>query len=492
MPNISRRDFVIGSALALSAATCARAPGPARPSTQSPPPRRRIVILGGGLAGLASAMTLLDRGYDVTVLEAQRRPGGRILTIRQPFHDGLYVEAGATHVVPDPDLLKLLDRTGVGLTTVVRQPPRSEIEFRRGVRTVIQPNDPPRRPSGLTADEERLDWEGRLAKYFAPAKSVDPRQPWPPAGLARFDRMTAAAFLRDQGASTAFIEDVEGSFGVGDGLASMSALSLLRDVANFFYEVHLGGRPGRIKGGSDRLPVALAERLGERIVYGADVRRIEHDDQRVRVHFVRNGEGHRIEAARALCAIPASVLRRLELAPALSASKRRAVAELGMTSVTRIYLESSRRFWLDRGESAKAETDLPIGRVRDETDVQAGATGGILGAYISGAASQRWTRMSDPDRISAALEDVEKVHPGMKRHVVGAATKCWDEDPYARGAYCWFRPGQLAEFVPALAAAEGRLHFAGDHTSHRPGFMHGALASALRAVHEIERASSTP
>jgi monoamine oxidase len=62
-----------------------------------------------------------------------------------------------------------------------------------------------------------------------------------------------------------------------------------------------------------------------------------------------------------------------------------------------------------------------------------------------------------------------------------------DTDPFQRGAYSFFKPGQLIGLAPHLATREGRLRFAGDHTSHRPGFMHGALASARRVADEIGR-----
>jgi monoamine oxidase len=48
-----------------------------------------------GMAGLAAALELTAGGRDVTVLEARSRPGGRVLTLREPFADGLYAEAGA-------------------------------------------------------------------------------------------------------------------------------------------------------------------------------------------------------------------------------------------------------------------------------------------------------------------------------------------------------------------------------------------------------------
>jgi monoamine oxidase len=63
-----------------------------------------------------------------------------------------------------------------------------------------------------------------------------------------------------------------------------------------------------------------------------------------------------------------------------------------------------------------------------------------------------------------------------------------------RGDYAWFRPGQMRRFLPHLAAPQGRVHFAGDHTSTSPGWMNGALESGLRAAAEVveDRASTSP
>jgi len=42
-------------------------------------------------------------------------------------------------------------------------------------------------------------------------------------------------------------------------------------------------------------------------------------------------------------------------------------------------------------------------------------------------------------------------------------------------------------FLDTLAAVEGRIHFAGEHTSPWTGWMQGALESARRVVREINR-----
>ena len=43
-------------------------------------------------------------GHDIVVLEARERVGGRVLTLRAPFTDGLFAEAGAARIPPDHEL----------------------------------------------------------------------------------------------------------------------------------------------------------------------------------------------------------------------------------------------------------------------------------------------------------------------------------------------------------------------------------------------------
>src|SRR5436190_19830068 len=99
---LGRRTFLRTSLLAAAAAWTARGAADAadwRPLERGRPPRR-VLVLGAGLAGLAAAYELSEAGHDVTVLEAQLRPGGRVLTLREPFSDGLYAEAGAGRIPP--------------------------------------------------------------------------------------------------------------------------------------------------------------------------------------------------------------------------------------------------------------------------------------------------------------------------------------------------------------------------------------------------------
>ena len=453
------------------------------------PSRRSVVVLGGGLAGLAAASELADAGVDVTVLEAQTRPGGRILTLRAPFADGLHVEAGATHVSADPELLALVTKLQLPLERPEAPRGLAGITYlqRRRVRLGPDEESPHRRV--FSPDEERLGFMGRLHACFDRFADHDPEGAWPPPALARHDRQSGAELMRELGASPGYTADF-GETMLSEPIAQVSGAFVIREMAGFFRDLSLSRQGGgRIAGGTDRLPIALAKRLGSRLWLGAEVKRIAHDEHGVRVSFVRGGRVEHLEAERVICAIPYSVLRHVDIEPLFTPRKMRAVHEVPMVSVARIFAHLDRRFWVERGEAGDAETDLPTGNVRDETKLQP-ARSGVLGAYLSNGAARRITALPEAERLRWFVEGLDQVHPGAREHYVAGISRCWDEDPFARGAYAWFKPGQMTELGPSMASAESRVHFAGDHTSHRPGWMHGAVASSKRVVKEVLVATS--
>jgi monoamine oxidase len=480
---LNRRQFLVGAGALLAGGLACRT------ARWSVPRNHRVVVVGAGLSGLVVAHELMKRGVDVLVLEATTGPGGRIRTVRS-FRGGLYVEAGATHVVGDPDLMALIDELGVQQAAPIRKR-LARVDFRSGVRRVFAPGQEPPPEHELSMEEELLGAEGRSRRYFEVVDRIDPRTLRWPADIAALDRVTGAEWLRGMGASTGFIANTGAMFPLGDGIETLSALSVARELASMRDEIRgLGARSlGRIAGGTDHLPRAIASRLGHRVVCGAAVQRI---DRRVdhAILSVRDATGtHQIHASRVVLTMPFTVLRSIEVTPAWSPAKRRAIAEINSTSITRVWLESDERFWSERNESGTADTDLAIGRVRDETESQPGQSG-VLGLYLSGPAARGFGALPARARLQRVVDDVERVHPGMRLHFAGGTAVLWDQEPFARGAYPFFAPGQLTELAGVAAAPEGVVHFAGDGTSHRPGFMHGAVASAKRVVRELDAADA--
>src|SRR5476649_1695554 len=83
----TRREVLKTSGLALLASGGLAAPGRSK----------RVIVVGGGIGGLCCAYELMERGHEVTVLEASRRTGGHVKTIRDPLPAGLYADVGAEH-----------------------------------------------------------------------------------------------------------------------------------------------------------------------------------------------------------------------------------------------------------------------------------------------------------------------------------------------------------------------------------------------------------
>ena len=103
---MNRRDFLRQGTLAAAASVVVPASvravvpdgGAPRGSGRTAAPRK-VIVLGAGLAGLSAGYELTKAGHDVRLLEAQERPGGRVLTLRV-FDGGLYADAGAARI-PD-------------------------------------------------------------------------------------------------------------------------------------------------------------------------------------------------------------------------------------------------------------------------------------------------------------------------------------------------------------------------------------------------------
>jgi monoamine oxidase len=79
---------------------------------------------------------------------------------------------------------------------------------------------------------------------------------------------------------------------------------------------------------------------------------------------------------------------------------------------------------------------------------------------------------------------------GLDAQYDSGVSYIWHEDPFARGAFTYFQPGQMSTLLPIAQRAEGRIHFAGEHTSAWHGWMNGALESGNRAAAEVNDAES--
>ena len=483
----TRRDFLLQSmfsaaGLSLLGSGTLTATGKALPAADTP---KKVVVVGAGLAGLAAAYELSQAGHDVTILEGRVRPGGRVFTIRGQFADGMYAEAGATNVFDVHQwTIKYAKLLGVELDPVVA-PTGASLFYLKGKRIVIKANNPVDWPIELRADE-RGQTRGQLwTRYVVPVLKElgDPEAAdWPPASLKKYDELSFAEFLQKQGASAGAISILRRGLAdqVGEGADAVSALDLLREALPRMLEKQLYV----IRGGSDSLPRAFAAKLSDQIRYGCAVANIEQQTDHVRVDYLRSGQTETITGQFVICAVPFSVLQNIRFAAHLSPEKLQAIKQLGNTSVVRVFMQTRKRFWLDEGLTGAATTDLPLMTAYDKNFYQPG-TRGMLEAYVAGDWARQLTRMSADGRFNFTVSQMQLIHPALRDNLEGGTSVCWDDEIWSRGAYAWFRPGEMTAMLSHIAKPEGRIHFAGDHTSASPGWMNGALQSGNRAAREV-------
>lgn len=544
------------------------------PVTNSP---GTVVVVGGGLAGMTAALRLKQAGHQVTVIEAEGRPGGRNLTLRGCFSEGLHVEAGAAFLLTNHTFVMGFIEE-LGLADQLRVMPHNgedmlyTQEIHQPVPLNDQPLDPP--PLGLSEKEmgtspgqwvvEALDDAAASVENYG-----DPRAPgWPPPELSLYDDASLAELLRRGGAlgrnapamgvsEAAYALVSRGYFDLmGEGPSSVSSLEQVRDlivnqilVPNLIPIEPPNGResPNRVLhgahpalrglatsgaaesaiarpetpapltvvdpesprptaidsgshppknccliGGNDQLAQAFADLLGQDLVLNARVAEIDNRDSGVTVTASTPNGPLLVEADRVICALPVQALNQIRFSVPLPSSKKSAFDKYRPTRVLRVFFEFGHRFWEEQDLSGIASTDLPEvpGQSRripgiwinNQTRALPGPAG-ILECYIVGEWAELLNTYDDAALHALMLDQIERVYPGAAASWTGnAARKFW------ASAYAWFAPGDLGSALRDGPCPAGRVHFAGDQYSAIPGWIQGAMESAIRAAREVNEA----
>ena len=359
------------------------------------PPKQKVIVAGGGLAGLVAAYELDKLGFDVKVLEAQTRVGGRVRTIRE-FSEGLWADAGAARIPSDHDLtLKYVK-----------------------------------------------EFELPLIPFYP----------------------TENKFLRYR-----------------DGRADPVDWDKFAEATSNVMWLDKPGHWQKINGGNDLLPTAFARKLGAKIMYQAPIVKIAQATDKVQVSFTEGGRTRTEDCDRLVCAIPFTMLARVEVTPAFSSDRQDVIRRLRYDSASRVMIETKQRFWINNKLNGFA--------FGDETEIWDASFGepgthGLLERYMRSGRSTDLIGRSEADRAADSIEKLSTFFPELRSNFVKSYSKCWSEDPWVLGA--WAHVGGRRQ--QAARESEGRIHFAGEHLSDNSSWMQGALQSGLRVVSEITTA----
>ncbi len=465
---LSRRA-VLRAALAASAGLLmsgCETGGPARRRNAG-----RVIVIGAGFAGLACAHELRSAGFQVTVVEARRRVGGRVLSFNDAngtsFIPGRNVEGGA-------ELIGLNHPTWQAYAKQFKLPLLDVSESEA---------PPPIHLQGRTLNDEegaRLyeEMEAPIQAFTADAAQIDADRPWLSPEAQEWDRMSPAERLESVAATDlakyATIVQLSADNAVpADRQSYLGLLASIKGGGLERYWTH--SETHRCRGGNQSLAFALATSIrDENIILGMPVAAISVDSH---LAMVTLGDGRLLEADEVVLAVPPSLWGGIMISPELPASL---TPQMGLAMK---YLTQVRsRFWEAQGRSPDAFSDGPVAMTWESTDGQEGDGAVGLTGFTGGPACVRFLEA----RAATGQDELERLYPGFKDQFVQERVMAWPRDPWTRAGYSFPAPGQVTAHGPTLHDGLGRLHFAGEHTCYQfCGYMEGALHSGARVARQI-------
>ena len=512
LKRVGRRDFIKGAGLAAVAlAAAAVQPGPIRAASSKHP---TIAIVGGGLAGLRAAHVLWTKyGWASTVYEATDRIGGRCETQRGYWANGLVAEMHGEYISSEhASMLNLVKRYNLGLDDTRAYAPGTEDTYWvNGAR--------------YTQAQLNADWQGWAYALFNDAVQT---VPWP----QRYNAYSQTGYLWDHMSVPAWMEQYmpggAGSSFAGVCLQSQideyggepsdqSALNLTMILGYDDSENGRGYQPANspylagtderwhTTGGNDQIARGMAAELpaGTIQLGRALVALKANANGTYTLSFQSGASTSQVTVQSVILALPFVTLRNVDLSKAgLSPLKMTAINELGMGTNAKVFMEFAGAPWIADGYTGTTYQDngfISSGWQPAESAVSGGYTGPVAlwNAYPGGSGTQQiinsYGLTADagvpPARmVRDTLAQLEPVLPGVTAAYTGRA---WYDfgllDPYTGGGYSFWRVGQYTSISGYEGVAEGRIHFAGEHTTpDAQGFMEGAVLSGERVATEVQ------
>ncbi len=459
-----------------------------------------VLILGAGAAGLSAAIALKKQGHSVTMLEYQNRIGGRLWS--KAMLGGQFTELGAGHFSYSMPLVNsLVDRYSLRRITINNGNPRYIMNGVEGNANNVQ------WPAawGLNEIEQTnsIEQNSTLAAtvfLYLDSAGININEvldsAWPrAAAVAQFGNTTIRQLLESQGASQGFIKLLNVHLGVpiadGDVLSGISNLVYFLNE-NAFY---------RLRDGNEQLAVKMADEFGRSNIHlNSIVVGIDQTGSQVKV---TTSDGRTFQADKVISTIPFKVLTDVNVQPSWSAGKNRLLfSSEGLQWIDGFkgIVQTQTPSWIRQGNYGwpMAATDQGWNRVIDISGNQSGGYGNLFFYIYPVEKLAQLKAITGPNKI----QDRTNLLLGQFNSTTGFTNNLinlnqvvlkdsimWSGDP-GETAVPWIKSALAVGVKPWMrdewSIPEGRIHFAGDFTSYKSGWVEGALESGLRAASEID------
>jgi len=487
--------------------------------------RKRIVVVGAGFAGLAAALELQERGFDVVVVEARDRPGGRVHTMPLP-NSHVMIDIGASFIhgieknpiaelatFYDKDMFKqeadiLHDFDGKEMPKFDDK--QAETLFNEALEAASWMRSGPRKPTALTealdATDKKLKGSSRRSRRLvgdrAPSfvlinedvvmeHSNNPnKQPMSlqeAIDVSLKDSLTDAsqAMKRALFWNMSYLE-----YALNSDLDAVNNNSWDADD-----EFSFDGPHCMVEGGIGSLAGNLVKGV-EKLHLSKKVTRVEYGDRGVRVLCE---DGMALAGDACLITVPLGVLKSkmIEFEPELPNEKNEAIQRLSYGLLDKVVLAFKDAFWKEKaliGYASEMRGEWPL--FWDASDA-CGDTP-VLVALVSGQNAESMESKPDSEIVARVLEILRLIYGNeIVQNPIDTFVTRWRRDEFSRGSYSFIGCEASEEDYDLIAAPVAAssledhgsrisLFFAGEATNrYFPATIHGAFMSGVREARHI-------
>ncbi|TFD25202.1 MULTISPECIES: flavin monoamine oxidase family protein [Cryobacterium] len=340
-------------------------------------PGERITVIGAGIAGITAARQLVDDGFNVVVIEARDRIGGRIDTVSGDWPFPIERGPSFVHRTSVDFLDDELTALGVRLLPFARTP---EVRTRAGAVVDVS-------PLGAQAVAGALSWAASQQQDVSVERALID------SGEASLSKTPNAEGLSDAD----WLE-----YEIATKLKVESGATPSQQSAWYTTDIASTDDDQIVIGGYSTLLNSDAE--GLELLLSKVVNRVAHDNNGV---SLRLGTGESLSADRVIVTVPLGVLKdaAIEFSPALPFSHRGAIAALGMGVVDKIWLrfdvpfwDTSARLWTIVGEDADFPVWINMMPLTGEP---------VLMGLVAAENATRLSELDDDAFLAAALTGLE-------------------------------------------------------------------------------------
>ena len=412
------------------------------------------IVIGAGLSGLAAAHVLKQARWDVIVLEARERIGGRVFSFGFKENPELICELGGEWVGDSHERMKALCHD-FGITL---KDHRFEASLMRdGV--VKRPGQWDFSPQAKAAFE----------KFRKTYHTYGPRE------RLRLDQYDWWTWLEEIGFTEddLLLRDLQDSTDFGETIRMVSAYAA---AAEYFESSPANEMDYKMEGGNSRLVNALSGSIGNDSIHtGMPVANIKQRGGRITV----TAGGRNFVADACICTVPARTLDKIKFDPPLPAAQSAAADKLQYARIIKNCVLFRERFW--GAEDFSLVSDVTSHYYFHSTKTQPGKQG-ILCSYAIGEKADVLAAQNAQRRSEIITQDLLPLNEHAPKFALNIQSVAWQRDVYTQGAYAFYRPGQWFKLRPILQQPHGKVLFAGEHLADWQGFMEGAVVTGEAAA----------